>query len=345
MIARFSRFSSHRYFSHLMIIIALVMSFFVYKIYVWSNTQTTDNAYLEADISQVSSEVSGVLNEILVEENTPVVAGQIIAKIKNDDYIAMLGKAESVLDGAARDIEIIEQNIKLAAIEWSKSKETLEFAETNLKLTGVDYARIQKLSKDNYASQQKLDTTEIALEKAKNELSQAELNMQTSQEKLGLLGIQRLSSIAKHNISKQEAILAKRNFDNTTIRAPIDGIVGNSSLKLGNFIRAGVVLFVKEKKKLYVKANFKETQITNFKPGMKALLTFDSEPGYEVTGNIRNVSPATGAKFSLLPPANATGNFTKIVQRMPVLIDFEIPEELKGKLTPGMSTVVKIRVH
>jgi membrane fusion protein (multidrug efflux system) len=95
--------------------------------------------------------------------------------------------------------------------------------------------------------------------------------------------------------------------------------------------------------KLYVKANFKETQISKFKSGMKASLEFDSEPG-KIIGTIRNVSPATGAKFSLLPPANATGNFTKIVQRVPVLIDFEVPEDKKNKIVPVMSTIVKIRI-
>lgn len=167
--------------------------------------------------------------------------------------------------------------------------------------------------------------------------------MRTSEEKLALLELQRLSSIVKHTAIAQEVILAKRNLDNTLIRSPIDGTLGNSSLKLGNYISAGVVLFAVVPEKLYVKANFKETQVTNFQTGMEAVMTFDSEPDYEVIGYIRNLSPATGAKFSLLPPSNATGNFTKIVQRIPVSIDFDIPEKLIGKLSPGMSTIVKIR--
>ncbi len=338
-----SKYASHRYFVHTLIIISLILSILVYRIYIWSKTQYTDNAYIEAEISNVSSEVSGVIHEILLEENNKVKQGQIIAKIKSDDYDANYEKALATLEGAKRDTEIIEQNIKLAQIEQVKTKESFEFAETNLKLTQVDYNRIQTLSKDNYASKQKLDATEMALEKAKNEFSQAKLNMQTSDEKLALLEIQRLSSMAKHTTIKQEAILSKRDLDNTVIRSPIDGILGNSSLKLGNYIRAGVILFAVVPEKLYVKANFKETQITNFKTGMEAVMTFDSEPGHEVIGYIRNVSPATGAKFSLLPPANATGNFTKIVQRVPVAIDFDIPEALIGKLSPGMSTIVRIR--
>lgn len=339
----FSKYISHRYFVHILLIIAIIFSFLAYRIYIWNKTQSTDNAYIEAEISNVSAEVNGIISEILVEENSLVKCKQIIAKIKDNDYQAAYEKELATFEGAKIDIEIIEQNIKLAQIEKIKAKESFEFAETNLKLTQVDYNRIHELNKDNYASKQKLDSTEMALEKAKNEFSQAKLNMLTSEEKLTLLEIQRLSSIAKYTTIKQETVRAKIALDNTSIRSPIDGIIGNSSLKLGNYVRTGVVLFAVVPEKLYVKANFKETQITNFKTGMQAVMSFDSEPGYEIIGHIRNISPATGSKFSLLPPANATGNFTKIVQRIPVAIDFEIPQELIGKLTPGMSTLVSIR--
>lgn len=340
---RITKLKSHRYFVHGAIVAGLVLCFFIYELYVWINTQTTDNAYIEADISNVSPEVNGIICEILVEENSKVQKGQIIAKINEADYRAASEKAISTLETAKRDIEIIEQNIKLAQIDQTKSKEAFDFADANFKLTKADYERTEKLSKDNFASKQKLDSSEIAFEKAKNEFAQAQLNMQTNEEKLSLLEIQRLSAISRYNTIKQETVLTQRALDNTTLRAPIDGTLGNSSLKIGNYVRAGMVLFAVVPDKLYVKANFKETQISKFAPGMKVDISFDSEPDAKITGCIRNVSPATGAKFSLLPPANATGNFTKIVQRVPVTIDFEIPENLLGKLTPGMSTIVKIR--
>ena len=239
-----SKYLSHRYFVHILITVAVITCFLIYRVYIWTKTQYTDNAYLEAEISSVSSEVSGIISEILVEENNKVTHGQIIAKIKDDDYRANYEKTLATLEGAKRDIEIIDQNIKLAQIEQTKAKESLEFAETNLKFTQVDYNRIQALSKDNYASKQKLDSTEIALEKTKNEFSQAKLNMQSRQEKLALLELQRLSSIAKHTTTAQEVILAKRNLDNTLIRSPIDGTVGNSSLKLGNYINFASNLYL-----------------------------------------------------------------------------------------------------
>ena len=310
----------------------------------WANTQSTDNAYIEADISSVSAEVSGVIEKVLVKENNFVKAGQVIAKIQDDDYVANLAKAEAMLEGAKRDVEMIEQNIKLSVIEQSKATEAYEFAEENFKFSETDYKRTQELSKDNFASKKIWIALKISFTKAKSELLQAELNMQSSRENLALLEIKRFAAIAKQSNALQERNLIKRQLINTNICAPIDGMLGHSSLRKGNYIRTGVVLFsVVPLDKLYVKANFKETQISKFITGMKAQIIIDSESGSEIIGTIRNISPATGAKFSLLPPANATGNFTKIVQRGPVIIDFTTPENIKNKIVPGMSTLVRIR--
>ena len=339
-----NKLQSHRYAKPVMVISAIILLFFAYRIYVWANTQSTDNAYIEADISNVSAEVSGVIEKVLVKENNFVKAGQIIAKIRDDDYVANLAKAEAVLDGAKHDIEMIEQNIRFSIIEQSKAREAYEFAEENFKFSETDYKRTYELSKDNFASKKNLDSTKISFAKAKSELLQADLNVQSSRENLALLEIKRLAAIAKQSNSLQERNLIKRQLANTSICAPVDGMLGNSSLREGNYIRAGVVLFsVVPLDELYVKANFKETQISKFTAGMKAQIIIDSESGSEIIGTIRNVSPATGAKFSLLPPANATGNFTKIVQRVPVIIDFTTPENIQNKIVPGMSTLVRIR--
>lgn len=335
----------HRHAKLISAVSAIILLLLVYKIYVWVNTQSTDNAYIEADISSVSSEVGGVIDKVLVKENNLVKAGQVIAQINASDYKAKYEQAEAALDGALRDIEMIEQNIKLAVINQNKATESYEFAEEDFKIKEIDFKRISELSKDNFASKKNLDNTKIAYEKAKSGLSQAVLDMQTSKENVALLEIKKLAAIAKSINALQQRNLAKRALNNTNIRSPIDGIIGNSSLRDGNFITPGVVLFsVVPIDKLYVKANFKETQISKFKPGMKVKIEIDSESGIAIEGIIRNVSPATGSKFSLLPPANATGNFTKIVQRVPVIIDFIAPDEIKDKIVPGMSTLTSIRV-
>lgn len=332
--------------SKLFSIIVLIASWYVlYQGYLWLITESTDNAYIEADISIVSSEVNAAITEVYVKENTMVEAGQIIAKLDESEYKALFDKAVSHVEGARHDIEIIEAQIKLAKIEQGKALEDFEFAEANNKVAQTDFKRITELKKDKYASAKRLDDSEIAFEKAKTEFSQSKLNLEMAAEKLSLLEVQRLAASAKLAVLEQEKKLAERAVSHTTLRAPISGMIGNSSLRKGNYVRAGVPLFsVVPMNQLYIKANFKETQISKFTPGMNADFTIDSEPGYKFTGKIRNISPATGAKFSLLPPANATGNFTKIVQRVPVLIDFDIPEKLEGKLVPGMSTIVTVKV-
>lgn len=338
------KFNSYRYAKHVSVAAALVFLFFTYEIYVWAITQSTDNAYVEADISSVSCEVTGVIDKVLVKENNVVEANQIIAKIKDDDHKANFNKAEAALDGSKRDVEIIEQNIRLSNIDQQKSDEAYQFAVESFRISEIDYRRIQTLSKDNFASKKNLDNTKILYEKAKSELAQAEFNMQTSKENLTLLEIKRFAAIAKYNTASSELDLAKRALDNTTIRSPIRGMIGNSSLREGNYVRAGTVLFsVVPIDELYIKANFKETQISKFKQGMRVQILVDSEKGEKIEGEIRNVSPATGSKFSLLPPSNATGNFTKIVQRVPVIIDFQVPERIKNKIVPGMSVFVKVR--
>ncbi len=323
------------------VVVIIMLSYVIYR---WSNTQSTDNAYVEADISYISSEVNGTVEKILVKENNYVEAGQVIAMIKDKDYEANFKKAEGELDSSRRDIEIIEQNIKLSRIDQQKAEEQHQFTQENYKILEDDYKRTKSLSQDNFATKKNLDGTKISFEKAKTELAQAEFSLQSSKENLTMLEIRRFAALAKYNISVAEMDLAKRALDNTIIRAPISGIIGNSSLREGGYVRAGTVLFaVIPIEDLYVKANFKETQISKFKPGMVVNISVDSEKGAKIEGKIRNISPATGAKFSLIPPANATGNFTKIVQRVPVIIDFTVPTAYKAKIVPGMSVVANIR--
>ena len=151
------KFNSYRYARHISVAASLLLLFFIYEIYVWAKTQSTDNAYVEADISSISSEVNGVIDKVLVKENNVVEANQIIAKIKDDDHKANFNKAKADLDGARRDIEMIEQNIKISNIEQQKTDEAYQFAVESFKISEIDYKRIQALSKDNFASKKSVD--------------------------------------------------------------------------------------------------------------------------------------------------------------------------------------------
>lgn len=337
------KYRTHKYFKPFLALIGILLIYICYKIYIWSNTQSTDNAYLEADVSLVSCEINGTVKSVSVSDNQKVSCGDIIAEINDEDFIANLAKAEADVNAAAHDIEVIDQKILIEQINLQKNKELQTLAKTNLDITETDYKRSTDLSRDNFVSKKLFDNARITYEKARSEYNQRTLDVQISE--------QNLLSNNKQKLAKQSALvsltqivnLQARALTNTKIKAPIDGMLANSSLKVGNYVRSGVVLFAVVPRNLYVKANFKETQVAKFKHGMIAELKFDSASKYKVIGKIRNISPATGSRFSLLPPDNATGNFTKVVQRVPVLIDFELPENFNANLVPGMSTLVDIR--
>lgn len=323
--------------------LALVLLIYIaYKVYLWSITQTTDNAYVEADISYVGAEVEGQVKNLVIKDNTLVKKNDIIAELDDESYRAKQSKTNAEVASSEAAIMITEQKILLEQITYNKAKSSLELAKINYEVAKDDYKRTEELSRENFSSKKILDASKVAFEKAKNEYTQAQLALSASEHNLELLTAQKIADGARLKVNEQEKILADRNLSKTRLLSPIDGIVTNNSVKVGNYIRPGSLIFaVVPVHSFYIKANFKETQIKKFKPGMKVEITFDAAPGVKVTGSIRNISPATGSKFSLLPPDNATGNFTKIVQRVPVLIDFDVPESVI--IVPGMSAIVSVR--
>lgn len=334
---------NQRYIKYIILLGALLLVYMSYGIYVWTNTESTDNAYVDADISIVSCEVSGVIDKILVQDNIRVKKGDIIAEILDADYRANLDKALADIDNKTHDTENIKQQIQKEQINLEKNKEQVTLANTNLLITDRDLKRISELSKDNFASKKLLDDANYIFDKAKSDLSQKILDGEVIKQNLLSYSIDKLSKEANLKSLIQVKNLAQRALDNTIIRAPIDGIVANSGIKIGNYVRAGNALLAIVPDKMFIKANFKETQIGKLLPGMKVDIKFDLLPKKKVIGTIRSVSPATGSKFSLIPPDNATGNFTKIVQRVPVLVDFELFTDTSINLVPGMSAQIDVR--
>ena len=337
------KYKNHKYFKHFLVLASIILLYLIYKIYIWTNTQSTDNAYIEADISLVSCEITGVVKNVFVTNNQKVSCGDVIAELIDDDFKANLAKAKSDIDAAIHDIEVLDQQILIEQINLQKNKDLQTLAKANLDVTETDYKRSVNLSRDNFMSQKLLDTARITYETARSDYSQKSLNVQVSEQNLLSESQQKLAKQANLESLIQLKNLREIALENTKIRAPIDGTVGNSALQVGYYVLPSVILFAVVPDNIYVKANFKETQVAKFKEGMTADIRFDPAPSVKIVGKIRNLSPATGSKFSLLPPDNATGNFTKVVQRVPVLIDFKLPEGFKANLVPGMSTIVDIR--
>lgn len=336
------KLNSHRLAKYLKPLAVIFLLYIAYHIYLWSITQTTDNAYIEADISYVGAEVAGAIKTLKVGDNVRVAKGDVIAEIDDENYKAAEQKAEANVAIHLQAIKIIEQKILLEKLAAEKNSAALELAKINLDLAEVDYKRTKELAKDNFSSQKLLDVSKTAFESAKNTHIAAQVALQSSNHNLILLEAEKTSEESGLKVSQQEKILADRNLKLTKLVAPIDGVVSSNNVKVGNYVGPGSIVFaVVPTDKVYIKANFKETQVAKFKPGMKVRIEFDAAKGHEVYGTIRNLSPATGSKFSLIPTDNATGNFTKVVQRIPVLIDFEIPNGIN--LMPGMSAIVSVK--
>lgn len=339
-----NKYKNHPYgkYGKYIIIALLIITF--YKLYVWLNTESTDNAYIESDISIISSEVSGTLKKVFVGDNSKVKYGDIIAEIEDEEYKAKFDKACATVEGSVLKSKIIEQQILIKNTRIEKLQKILAFTTINLELSLTDYKRTSELSKDSYASQKLLDNAKLTYEKAKSENDKAIADVEINKQQLKALELEKAAIEQEIKAAKNERQIAERNLYHTKIRAPISGAVANSSLKVGNYIRSGISLFlIVPDLPLFIKANFKETQVHKFKPGMTVTITVDSTPRKKFKGIIRSLSPATGSKFSLIPPDNATGNFTKVVQRVPTLIDFDPPQELSASIAPGMSAIAAVR--
>lgn len=322
----------------------LLLSYLLHQIYVWKVTQSTDNAYVEAHISEVSAEIDGTISEILVSENSKVTQGQAIAHIEDKIYKANFTKSSTMLKKASQNIEIIKYKTQLAKITQQQAEINLKLSEENLRVVEQDFKRYQKLNQDNYSSQRNLDFSELNYIEAQTSMKKASLEVEASVNNLALLTTELQMAESEYEATLADHTIAEHNLNHTIIYSPVSGIMTNSILRVGNLVHPGRALFmVVPEDKLYIKANFKETQISKFRENMHVEIEVDAAKGVTLTGKIRNLFPATGSKFSLIPPQNATGNFTKIVQRVPVIIDFEVPEELKNTIVPGMSCIVKIR--
>lgn len=336
-------FRQNKYYKPLIVLLTLVLCYLSYIIYCWSNTQSTDNAYLKADIANVSIEINGVVKEVSEDNNAIVKQGQVIALIDDYNFKANLAKAEASLAASTKNIEIIDQKIIIEKINYQKLEQALKLVKTTLDLTTVNFNRMIRLNKDNFISKKALDDAQVVLEKAKSDYNQKTLDLKTSQQTIVQLDFEKEAELSNQKTLEQAKILAQRNLDNTVIKSPINGRLANSNLQVGNYVSPGAILFSIVPDVMYIVANFKETQVAKFKSGMIANLKFDSLSNMKIQGTIRNISPATGATFSLIPPDNSTGNFTKVVQRVPVRIDFKIPESENFRLVPGMSVNVDIR--
>ncbi|MBK0383107.1 HlyD family secretion protein [Pedobacter sp. SD-b] len=324
--------------------IILIGGFFGVKEYIYfSNHVDTDDAQIDGDISPVVSRVGGYIDSIYFEENQHVNAGQLLVKLDDRDYKIKLEQAQAGKQSALANVNVSETVVSSTSANIATARANVNAASARAEKASKDFVRYQNLIKDGSITQQQFDQAKAEKETASAQLEAAKAQFAAAQKQVNTSESQ--VSAANSNISSRTADIdfAKLQLSYTKITAPSSGIVSNKNIQIGQLIQPGQSLFaVVNDNSLYVKANFKETQLEKLKEGQLVDVVVDAYPDVDLKGHIYNFAPATGAKFSLLPPDNATGNYVKVIQRVPVKIKLE-KNKILDKLRPGMS--VKASVH
>jgi membrane fusion protein, multidrug efflux system len=303
----------------------------------WRYLETTDDAYVKADSTIIAPRVSGYIAEVLVGDNEPVKAGQLLARIDDRDFRAALHQANADVAAAEAAVRNLDAQLALQQPIIEQGTADIAAAEANLKFAQEEQARYDDLMKSGSGTIQHAQQTDAALREKIAQLQHGKSALLAAQRKVDVLITDRTRAVAQLDHARAVAQQAALNLSYTEISAPVDGTVGARSLRVGQFVQAGTQLMaVVPLDAVYVVANFKETQLTNVRNGQPVEVRIDSFRSTRLKGHVDSLSPASGLEFALLPPDNATGNFTKIVQRVPVKIVLD-DQSLTGLLRPGMS--------
>lgn len=305
---------------------------------------STDNAYVGADMNVVAPKVAGYVADVPVRANQGVRLGDVLVRLDDGDYRLALAQADARLGTQDATIDRLDKQIIAAGAAVDQARAGIEGAQSDATRTAADFERIQSLAATKSASQSSLDAARNARDRAVAGLDQARAALAAASANLDVLKAQKLEAERQRKELEAVAAKAKRDLDATVIRAPFDGIVGNKSVETGDYVAPGKRLFaLVPVSDIYVDANFKETQLANIRPGQPVKIVLDADPNHPIEGVVDSFAPASGALFSLLPPENATGNFTKIVQRIPVRI--RVKSGAERLLIPGLSVVVTVDIR
>jgi membrane fusion protein, multidrug efflux system len=307
------------------------------------HVESTDDAYVASDISVISPKIEGYIRDIRVGDNQQVKEGDVLVAIDDRDFAAKVAQADANVEGEQATIATIDSRLILQKSIIDQAVAAVQGADAELNRALQDLTRYRGLMRNDFASRQRFETVDADAIKASAALAKSKAALAAERDQVGVLQAQRRQEEARLDQAKAALALARNDLANTVIRAPVDGIVGNRGVRVGQFVKAGAqLLAIVPLPQVYIIANFKETQLAGIRPGQPASLHIDALPGKELEGRVESFAPASGSQFSLLPPENATGNFTKIVQRVPVRIAVAPGSPLAGLLRPGLSVVVSI---
>jgi len=305
--------------------------------------QRTNDAYLQSDLTPIAAKVAGYIRELPIQDYQRVHRGQVLAQLVDDDYRAAVAQADAGVASALAQAQALraQGELQLANVEAARALvlSTTASSEQNDR----DLARQRRLLETGSSSAEAGEKLQTAHAQLEAQLAQNRAQTRAAERQLGVLEAQLAQSEAA--IAAQRAALdaARINLGYTTITATQDGVIGQRQVKPGQLVGAGSqITTLTPLPKVWVIANYKETQLTHMAVGQKAEVTVDTFPGHTLHGHLLAFAPASGAEFALLPPDNATGNFTKVVQRIAVKIAIDDADGLADRLVPGMSVEARV---
>jgi membrane fusion protein, multidrug efflux system len=299
---------------------------------------STDDAYVQAHSVIISPQVSGYIVAVPVNDNQPVHAGQVLARIDPRDYETALAAARANVQAAQASIDNLEQQIGAQRLAVEQARATVTADQAALTFSQQQYGRYSQLARVGAGALQESQQWSTQIRENQAALARDTVAVSVAQKQIEVLAA--ALAQAKATLAQKQAALhqAELNLGYATITAPVDGTVGVRTVRVGQYVQAGTQLMaVVPLHAVYVTGNYKETQLTDVHAGQPVTIDVDTFPGVTVHGIVNSIAPASGEEFALLPPDNATGNFTKIVQRIPVKITIDPHDPLLGRLRPGMS--------
>lgn len=321
------------------------VEFFLYQ---WmmdrQNYESTDNAYLKVNQVLITPQVAGRIVQLLIDDNQIVKQGELLAVIDDRDYQAKLALAEAQETEVLAHIQRLHANKNTQQSHIASADAAVSAVEAKRQQINQDLKRFNALIERGSAPKQSLDKIAAESRQAEAELRGSKATANAQQKELTGFDSEIAEAQARLKQAQAQVALAKLDVEHTKIRAPYSGVIGHRGVQVGSYIQTGMTLaYLVETQKIWVEANFKETQLQNMKIGQPVDIHVDAHPETTFTGTVESFSPATGSEFSILPPENATGNFTKIVRRIPVKIVFD-PNDKLALLKAGLSVSVKVRV-
>jgi membrane fusion protein, multidrug efflux system len=307
--------------------------------------QTTNDAYVRAETTQLSSRVAGEVLVVAFKDFQRVKAGELLVQIDPADYQAQVDQAQAGVEGAKAALDNLDNQVELQYATIAQAEAQRLSAEALQVEAQQEQARQKTLAQTDAGTRQKLEQAVADLGKADADVRASRALIAAQRHQLEVLGGTKKQRTADVLGAQATLAAAKLRLGYTKIIAPFDGVVGEREVQPGDYVNIGSNLInVVPLPDVYVIANYKETQLTRVKPGQPVEITIDSFPDQTLHGRVERISPASGSQFALLPPDNATGNFTKVVQRIPIRIALDKGQPLIDRLLPGMSAVTRIHV-